>query len=209
MKLVFFGDSLTDMYRNYDPSIDIATSYGVGYVFDIAGELMLERPGYYQILNRGVSGNKITDLFNRYERDVIEAKPDVLTILIGVNDVWHKLVTHNGTPIDIFEEIYFKMVNDIKKKLPNTRIIMMEPFFLHGDATKNNWEEFQEVLKYSEICKKVADQTGAIFIPLQNDFKTAAKDGDSTQLLYDGVHTNPGGAHLIATKWLKVFRSFQ
>ena len=207
MKLVFFGDSLTDMYRNFDESVDMSTSYGTGFVFDVAAQLMYERPGFYQILNRGQGGSKVTDLFDRYEKQVINEKPDVLTILIGVNDVWHELITHSGTPIDVFEETYFKMVRGIKKRLPNTKIIIMEPFFLYGAATKDIWEPFQEVLKYAAICKKVAEETGCIFIPLQKDFEEKVKNGGSTQILFDGLHSNPGGAHLIATKWLKVFRS--
>ena len=206
MKILFFGDSLTDMYRNFDTSVDMATSYGTWYVFDIAGQLMYERPGFYQIINRGFSGSKVTDLYNHYEDDVIKEKPDVLTILIGINDVWHEIAVHNGTPIDVFEETYFKLVNKIKEKLPDTKIIIMEPFFLMGSATKDAWEEFQRVYKYNDICKKVAAQTGCVFVPLQKPFNDLAKSGGSTQLLYDGIHSNPGGAHLIATEWLKVFR---
>ncbi len=206
MKILFFGDSLTDMYRNFDTSVDMATSYGTGFVFDVAGQLMYERPGYYKIVNRGQGGSKVTDLFDRYEEQVIQEKPDILTILIGVNDVWHELITHSGTPIDVFEKTYFELVNNIKEKLPKTKIIIMEPFFLYGDATKDIWEPFQEVLKYAAISKKVAEETDCIYIPLQQAFTDLAKNGGSTQILFDGLHTNPGGAHLIATKWLEVFR---
>ena len=209
LKLLFLGDSLTDMYRNYDTSVDNATSYGAGYVFDIASQLMYEHPGHYQILNRGVSGNKITNLYNRYENDAVKENPDVLTILIGVNDVWHEITNHSGTPIDVFEKTYFKLVNDIKDKLPNTTVIIMEPFFLKGSATEGAWEEFQDVLKYADVCKKVAEQTSCIFVPLQKPFEELAKNGGSTQLLYDGVHSNPGGAHLIATEWLKAFKNLK
>ena len=206
MRLVFFGDSLTDMYRNFDKTVDMSTSYGTGFVFDVAAQLMYERPGYYTIINRGQGGNKVTDLYARYMEDVVNEKPDVLTILIGVNDVWHELITHSGTPIDVFEETYMKLILDLKEKLPNTKMIMMEPFFLYGSATKDIWEPFQEVLKYAEVCKKVAEKTGLIYIPLQKSFDEAVKNGGDTQFLFDGLHTNPGGAHLIATKWLEVFR---
>lgn len=207
MKLLFFGDSLTDMYRNFDTSVDMSTSYGTGYVFDVAAQLMYEKPGYYQIVNRGQGGNKVTDLFDRYERDVIQENPDVLTILIGVNDVWHGITANNGTPLDVFEKTYLDMVNDIKTKLPKTKIIIMEPFFLYGAATKDIWEQFQEILKYAAVSKKVAELTNCIYIPLQKAFDDAIKNGGSTQMLFDGLHSNPGGAHLIATKWLNVFRS--
>ena len=206
MKLVFFGDSLTDMYRNFDKTVDMSTSYGTGFVFDVAAQLMYERPGYYKILNRGQGGNKVTDLYARYMEDVVSENPDILTILIGVNDVWHELITHSGTPIDVFEETYMRLISDLKEKLPNTKIIMMEPFFLYGAATKDIWEPFQEVLKYAEICRKVAEKNNLIYIPLQQAFNEAVKNGGDTQFLFDGLHTNPAGAHLIATKWLEVFR---
>lgn len=206
MRLVFFGDSLTDMYRNFDKTVDMSTSYGTGFVFDVAAQLMYERPGCYTIINRGQGGNKVTDLYARYMEDIVSENPDVLTILVGVNDVWHEIITHSGTPIDVFEETYMKLILDLKEKLPNTKMIMMEPFFLYGSATKDIWEPFQEVLKYAEVCKKVAEKTGLIYIPLQKSFDEAVKNGGDTQFLFDGLHTNPAGAHLIATKWLEVFR---
>ena len=207
MKLVFFGDSLTDMYRNFDKTVDMATSYGTGFVFDVAAQLMYERPGFYQIINRGQGGNKVSDLYARYMEDIVSEKPDVLTVLVGVNDVWHELITHSGTPIDVFEETYNKLIKDLKEKLPQTTIILMEPFFLYGSATKDIWEPFQEVLKYAEVCKKVAERNDLTYIYLQKDFEEAIKNGGSTQFLFDGLHTNPAGAHLIATKWLKVFKT--
>ena len=209
MNLVFFGDSLTDMYRNFDKTVDMSTSYGTGFVFDVAAQLMYECPGYYKIINRGQGGNKVTDLYARYMEDIVTENPDVLTILVGVNDVWHEIITHSGTPIDVFTETYLKLVNELKEKLPNTKFILMEPFFLLGDATKDIWEPFQEVLKYAQECKKVAEKTGCIYIELQKDFNDAIKNGGSTQFLFDGLHTNPAGAHLIATKWLNVFKSLK
>ena len=207
MKLVFFGDSLTDMYRNFDKTVDIATSYGTGFVFDVASQLMYERPGFYEVVNRGQGGNKVTDLYARYREDIVSENPDFLTILIGINDVWHELITHTGTRLDVFEETYLKLIEELKDQLPNTKIIMMEPFFLYGEATKDHWDEFQVVLKYAEVCKKVAERNDLTYIYLQKDFEEAIKNGGSTQFLFDGIHTNPAGAHLIATKWLNVFKS--
>ena len=206
MKLLFFGDSLTDMYKNYDRSTDIATIYGVGYVFDVAAQLMYERPGYYQIINQGIGGNKVTNLYDRYQKDVIEENPDVVSILIGINDVWHEIATKSGTPLNVFIETYLKMVKDMKEKLPNAKIILMEPFFTIGAATNGAMDRFAEVFDYAKEVMKIAEQTGCIFIPLQKAFDEAIKNGGEVQMLFDGIHTNPGGAHLIATKWLEVFR---
>ena len=207
MKLLFFGDSLTDMYKNYDRSIDIATSYGTGFVFDIAAHLMYERPGYYQIVNQGIGGNKVTNLYERYEKDVIEENPDVVTILIGINDIWHEIATGNGTPFEEFSSIYLKMVEDMKAKLPKAKIILMEPFFTVGDATNGALDRFEEVYRYAKEVKRIAELTNVVFVPLQEDFTNIIKDGGANQILFDGIHTNPGGAHLIALKWLEVFKS--
>lgn len=209
MKLLFFGDSLTDMYRNFDKNVDMSTSYGTGFVFDIAAQLMYKKPGYYQIVNRGVGGNKVTDLFARYQEDVVDEKPDILTILIGVNDVWHEIATKSGTSLDVFEKTYLKMVNDIKIKLPKTKIIIMEPFFTKGAATNGVLERFKDLYQYASIVKKIANETKCFFIPLQQSFNELIKNGGETQILFDGIHTNPGGAHLIATKWLEMFESLQ
>ena len=205
MKLVFFGDSLTDLGRNRDKKIDNYSSYGMGYVFEIASHLYFEKPGYYKVINRGNGGDKVTNLYDRYQEDVIDEKPDVLTILIGVNDVWHELGHHNGTPIDVFEETYLKMLGEIKKQLPNIKIILMEPFFCDGDATRPYPEGFKAVFDYAKVVKRVAEKTGSIFIPLQDAIDESVKNGGATQILYDGVHTNPGGARLIALKWLEEF----
>lgn len=207
MKLLFLGDSLTEMLKNYDRSVDMATTYGTGFVFDIAANLMYESPGYYQIINQGVGGNKITDLFNRYQKDVIEEQPDIVTILIGVNDVWHEIACKTGVTLETFKEKYLEMVLDIKAKLPKTTIILMEPFFTIGTATNGALEDFKRLYKYAKEVENIASKTGCIFIPLQKDFDDAIKNGGEKQMLYDGVHTNPGGAHLIALKWLKVFKS--
>ena len=206
MKLLFFGDSLTDMYRNFDLSVDMSTSYGTGFVFDVAAQLMYERPGFYKILNRGVGGNKITDLYARYQKDVVEEKPDYLTILIGLNDVWHEIATKSGTSLEVFKETYLKMIEEMKEKLPKTKIILMEPFFTIGAATNGALDRFAYVYEYAKAVKEIAKKTNCVFIPLQQAFNDAIKNGGETQLLFDGIHTNPGGAHLIATKWLEVFK---
>lgn len=205
MKILFFGDSLTDMWRNRDEASKEANIYGVGYVFNIASKLYYFNAGQYQVINKGCGGDKITDLYNRYKEDVIGQKPDILTILIGINDVWHGLNDPSQTtPIDAFEKLYVEMIEDIKNKLPNIKIILMEPFFINGYATINMLEGFKDVYRYAKVVKLVADKTDSTFLPLQKSFNLKAK-GNNEAFLYDGVHTAPGGAYLIAKKWLKTF----
>ena len=207
MKLLFFGDSITDMNRNYNENLDNAFSYGTGYVFHIAGQLMYEHPGFYSIINKGISGNKITDLYNRFRNDVIKKNPDVITILIGVNDVWHEITTHSGTPIETFTNLYLEMIETVKQELPKTRIILMEPFVLYGAATKDAFERFKDIYQYAKVVEDIAKKTNCFFLPLQREFDRISQHGEVNQLLYDGVHTNAGGAYLIAKNWLELFKT--
>ena len=90
MKIVLFGDSITDMARNRDVNAQVG-EYGFGYPFFVAGELLSEDPKGYKIYNRGISGDRTVDLYARIKRDVWNIEPDVLSILIGINDIWHDL----------------------------------------------------------------------------------------------------------------------
>ena len=208
-KLLFFGDSLTDMGRDRRCEPYKAAAYGSGFVFCVASILNQEEPNKYQIINRGIGGNKVHSLYRRYKRDVIKHNPDVLTILIGVNDVWGKisLPPGFGTPINKFEEIYTKMILDIKEKLPHTRIILMEPFFLKGRANEKFFERFKEVRDYASRVKVIAEKTDCEFIPLQETFDELSKNGEPSNYLYDGVHTSPVGALIIANKWIEKYKN--
>lgn len=206
MKLLFLGDSITDMGRNREPDGISTFDYGIGYVFRIAGELM-SRPGTdYQILNRGVSGDRIVSLYERIKPDVWVHQPDVLTILIGINDLWHDIGGMNcGVELPRFEKVYRALLEETKERLPNVKIILAEPFVLSGIATETMFDQFLEVKKYAQVVQKLAKEYGLYFLPLQERFDTAAQTLDSRPLLYDGVHPAPAGAKLIADAWLDLF----
>ena len=207
MKIVFFGDSITDMgrSRNEDGCID---SYGDGYVFFVAGNLLSKNPQKYEIINRGNSGNRVVDLYARIKADVWNQNPDVLSILIGVNDVWHELGENpNGVDIERWEKVYRMIIEDTKKALPNTEIMICEPFVLHGIATDSGdrFEQFNKVREYAKAAKKLADEYDLAFVPLQDKLDEMAEKHGAEYFLYDGVHPNLAGANLIAEEWLKAF----
>ncbi|MBR2376331.1 MAG: SGNH/GDSL hydrolase family protein [Clostridia bacterium] len=203
MKILFFGDSITDAgwVRNGEG----AYVYGFGYVREIAGELLDRNPEKYQIINSGVCGNRIVDLYSRIKLNVWEKHPDVLTILVGVNDIWHEVLSQNGVDILRFEKIYDMLIEDTKKVLPNTKIILLEPFVLPGYATKEHFDEFNKVRDYAKVVEKLAKKWGAYFVPLQAEFDKASKKHPASCYLYDGVHPDVAGAKLIAKEWLKCF----
>lgn len=209
MKILFYGDSITDMGRNRDNPDHAAFGYGVGYPNFVVGELAYSQPNTYTFVNRGISGNRIVDLYARIKADVWNHNPDVLSILIGVNDVWHEWGHKNGVEIDRFEKVYRMLIEDTKAKLPNIKLIICEPFILKGTATNSEegqWEHFLQVKEYAKVVKNIAQDYGAVFVALQDKFdEVSAKHGVETYL-YDGVHPATAGAKLIAEEWLKAFR---
>ncbi len=205
MKIVFFGDSITDMSRARDRDYK-ATGYGVGFVNSIAGTLKYENPTKYDIVNRGIAGNRTTDLYARIKADVWNQNPDVLNILIGVNDVWDEIYYNNGISFERFEKIYRMIIEETKERFPDIKMILCEPFTLTDFATKEITAVYYEVKRYAALVKRLAQEYGCGFVALQDEFEKAAAKFGTEHYLYDGVHPDIAGARLIAEEWLKVFR---
>ena len=204
MKILFYGDSITDAHR--DRSVDhYLSSYGFGYPSFVAGELLSKNPEQYEIINRGISGNRIGDLYARIKADVWNLQPDVLSILVGVNDVWHEINYNNGVELERFDRIYRMMLDDTLKVLPNVKIILCEPFVLDGAATTEKYEDFLQVKMYAKAVKQIAEDYNLAFVPLQEILEETAKRTAPEYVLADGVHPAIGGAKLIADEWLKTF----
>jgi len=200
IKFVFQGDSITDAGRDRD---NIA-SYGVGYPNLVASELMCKYPGEYEFINEGVSGDRIVDLYARIKQDLINHKPDYLSILIGVNDVWHELNEQNGVAAPKFEKIYSMLIEEIKEALPDIKIFILEPFVLKGCGTERYFDEFlADVKLHSEAAKRVAEKYGLTFIPLQEKFDEASKLMPPTYWAADGVHPTAAGHALIKEELIK------
>ncbi len=205
MKIVFFGDSITDAGRNREHDHNIY-DYGHGFVKFIAGELISENPVGYEIYNRGISGNRIVDLYARVKADVWNLQPDVLSILIGINDIWHEIGNQNGVDIVRFEKVYRMMLEDTLARLPNVKLILCEPFVLVGTATAEKMSQFLEIKEYAKVVKKLANEFGAYFLPLQEKLEKLAVKYSPELYLTDGVHPNTAGAKLIAGEWLTLYK---
>ena len=207
MKILLYGDSITDAGRNKEVrATNVPWAYGYGYPTFIAGELYSEDPTKYTVINRGISGNRIVDLYSRIKVDVWNENPDVLSILIGINDIWHEINYKNGVELERFDKIYRMLIEDTKKVLPNVKIMLIEPFVLQGTATSEKLDRFNEVYNYSEAIKRIAEDYGCIFVPTQNKLTEAAEKYGAEHILYDGVHPMLAGAKIIATEWLKAFK---
>ena len=211
-KLLFFGDSLTDMSHSDGKNDTSCYQYGIGYVFFIAGELTLTYPNKYQIINKGIGGNRLIDLYQRYKRDVLDEKPDVLTILIGVNEILMNISYPSMckiTPIDEFISTYKLMIEDIKKNLPNTKIILMEPFILDEESIHDIYPRFKYLYLYQNAVKDIASKMDVTFISLQDKMNNLTKTHKIHDILFDGIHTNAAGAKLICDEWIKVFQNLK
>ena len=206
-RLLFFGDSLTDMSRarnKYDTSV---FSYGTGFVFFLKAYLDESYPNEYEVINRGIGGNRIVDLARRYKKDVIEEKPDVVTILIGVNEILLDcMIRGMGTPLEKFKKIYKEMLDDIKRELPEVRFILMEPFYLDAPEIHKHIQRFDALKNYQDAIKEIAKEYNAVFLSLQKKLSEEATTHKSSDILYDGIHTNALGAKIIADEWMKGFR---
>ena len=205
MKTILFqGDSITDAGRG--------SGLGVGYPLLVTAHLGYANPNEYNFINRGISGNRIVDLYARIKSDIINLKPDYISILIGVNDVWHELDYNNGVDAEKFEKIYCMLIEEIKEALPEIKIMILEPFVLKGRGTldtddmPNKWEVFRsEVEKRAQKAKNVAKKYNLKFIPLQEKFDNVAKLATETYWLDDGVHPTAKGHEIIKLEWLKAF----
>ena len=208
--VLFQGDSITDASRNKE----LDRYMGHGYAVMAAGTLGVEHPGEYSFLNRGISGNRSVDLYARIKQDIINLKPDYLSILIGVNDVWHEYTRQNGVSADKYELIYSLLIEEIKRALPNIEIMILEPFVLQGEKTCNTdehphrWEHFaSEVPLRAQAARRIAEKYGLVFVPLQEVFDKAEQTEPADGYwLADGVHPTAAGHELIKREWLKGFQ---
>ncbi len=194
LKFLFQGDSITDVGRNRDS----VTSYGEGYPNLFAADYLKNKKGQFEFINKGISGNRVVDLYARIKCDFINLEPDYLSILIGVNDVWHEIGGNNGVDAEKFEKVYSMLVEEIIEARPNIKIFILEPFVLKGPATTESWDYFYpEVLKRATAAKRVAEKYNLIFVPLQDKFDEASVDGDILYWTPDGVHPTAAGHQLI------------
>lgn len=203
---LFQGDSITDADRNRD---DIE-NLGLGYPNIVASKYLSECVNEYKFINKGISGNRIVDLYARIKIDLINLKPDYLSILIGINDVWHEIQSQNGVDNEKFKRILSMLIEEIKEALPDIKIIMLEPFVLKGPATENNWDEFRtETALRSKSVKEVSEKYNLSFVSLQDKFDEATKNTETTYWLRDGVHPTPAGHGLIAKELAEEFEKIK
>lgn len=206
MKIIFFGDSITDSkrVRGSDDAGRVAEEYslepnrfGSGFVFLTATQLYYDKPNYYQILNRGIGGDRLPQLYARIQLDVWNEKPDVLSILVGANDMCRES-NPNSTELERWGRIYRMMIQDTLERLPNIKIILCEPF-----ARMQHKERMQP---YAREAKKIAEEFNLPFVSLQAKLEDAVKIYGMDSCFYDGAHPNLVASKIISDEWLRVFK---
>lgn len=207
MNIIFLGDSITDAGRNKESGSML--SIGQGYPLIVTASLAAAHPGLFTFLNSGISGSRIVDLYARIKTDAWNHSPDVISILAGVNDVWHELGDiPNGVETDRFENVYRILLADTLKRFPNVKFLLLEPFVLRASATEAKWDTFSgEVSARAAVVRKLSEEFHAKFIPLQSVFDNACNRAEPSYWLADGVHPTPAGHQLIADAWLKAFET--
>lgn len=203
--VLFQGDSITDMGRdrnNLKPND--ARALGPGYCNHVAAGLLNKMPEkQLSIYSRGVSGNKVYQLLNRWQKDCIDLKPNVLSILIGVNDYWHMRTGRYDGTIKTYEDDYRKLLTITKKQLPDTLIVIGEPYSIDGgSAIVNGWQE--DFKAYRMVAKKMSLEFNTLFIPYHSVYKEALKFAPCKYWSPEGIHPTLAGAALMAEAWQKV-----
>ncbi|HET7623713.1 MAG TPA: GDSL-type esterase/lipase family protein [Verrucomicrobiae bacterium] len=202
--VLFQGDSITDWGRSREKANlpNNQPALGSGYAWLAAADLLVGCPqDDLKIFNRGVSGNKVFQLAARWDKDCLDLKPDVLSILIGVNDIWHTLNgNYNGT-VEIYERDYRALIERTLKALPNVKLIICEPYVLRFGAVTDKW--FPEFDEYRAAAKRVSDSFKTIFVPFQTMFNEAIKYAPPERWVKDGVHPTQDGASLMAHYWIE------
>lgn len=206
MKTILFqGDSITDCGRDRsDPA-----GLGGGYPMLAAKLLEQKYPGQFRFVNRGISGNRSTDLYQRRQADIFDVKPDYMSILIGINDVWHGLTMDRGVDVDDYMETMDRLLQEIKENLPHTRLMLMEPFVNEGSATQARMEEFEEgVAMRSEAVQMLCAKHDLPFLSLQFDLYELEEQHPAGHWTRDGVHPTLNFHEYMAQKWVKAFELY-
>ena len=196
--ILFYGDSITDCGRR-EP-VNNPMGLGSGYVNLIAGHLLSNYPGLgLRISNRGISGNRVYDLEERLEQDVIQQGPTLVSIMIGINDTWRRYDQKVDSPVPEFQASYRRIIEAILGKL-GTRLVICEPFLLPVPEDRRLWRE--DLDPRITAVRELAWEFRVPLLPLDGLFAAAAAKVPAAYWLPDGVHPSLAGHNLIAKGWL-------
>lgn len=201
--ILFQGDSITDHGRNRDIlTANNINAMGRGYAMVAASTLLNKyAEKNLKIYNRGISGHKVPQLSDRWQKDCIDLKPNILSLLIGVNDYWHKRNGNYQGSAQSYKEDYKKLLDKTLQELPKVKLIIGEPFAVKNvKHVDESW--FPEFQHYQQVARDIAKEYNAVSIPYQEIFDKAEKKAPGSYWTTDGVHTSLAGISLMADSWL-------
>lgn len=198
--VLFQGDSITDCGRNRNNLTDLA----LGYPQKIATIYQtLFKDSNITFINKGISGNRSSDLLLRYTEDFKVLKPDFISILIGINDVWRRYDQNDPTSIEDFKSNYTQLLTQIKTDLPHTQIMLIEPFVLHSLPDRRAWHE--DLDPKIQVVRELANEFADYYLPLDGLFASlCATSYSPSDIALDGVHPTDTGHSIIAYEYLKL-----
>lgn len=202
---LFQGDSITDGNRGRNLN-DLNHIMGHGYAFSIASRLGAKFPERRLTFhNRGISGNKINDLADRWQKDTLDLNPDILSILVGVND--SASVVFQREPVitvEKYEEAYRSLLDQTRAKFPSILFVLCEPFILPVGKVKENWAAYKsDITKRQIVIRTISSNYNTVFVGLQSIFEKACKRAAADYWMWDGVHPTVAGHELITQEWMK------
>ena len=207
--IVFQGDSITDGNRTKDVKNfwDLNHYLGHGYAQMVSARLAVDYPEKdFVCHNRGVSGNRILDMYARWREDAICLMPNTISILVGVNDCGAEINNNSGSRIDKYERICRMMLDETRTALPGVKLLILEPFVLPVGERAEKFDRWQELITpIQALLPVIADDYDAVFVPLQKKFNALSRVREESYWLWDGVHPTPAGHEIIAREWVKGF----
>lgn len=200
--ILFQGNSITDSGRTRgNTAANQPAALGNGYPRIVTSRLLSDRPDSgLQCFNRGISGNKVPQLAARWQQDALDLKPSVISILIGVNDMWHGLNGNYKGTVDTYEQGFHDLLDRTRRALPSVRLVICEPFVLKVGAINASW--FPAFDGYRAAACRQAGIFDAAFVPFQEVLTRALDDAPASYWLPDGVHPSMPGHQRMADAWL-------
>ena len=202
--ILFFGDSITDAGRNRDAKPGDQNGWGGGYVHQIAAYLSAQDPADELVFsNKGVSGNRIYDLEARLQSDVLDEEPDIVSILIGINDVWRRFDKGLESPVEEFAAAYHRVCKKISAD--GAQLVLLEPFVLPVPDDRREWRA--DLDPKIQVVRDLAREFEATLVPLDGIFAAASCQREPAFWAHDGVHPSPAGHALIARAWIEAMEA--
>jgi lysophospholipase L1-like esterase len=199
MRILFQGDSITDAFRKPD-EINPAFQLGNGYAFLVAAKLARSFPGRFEFFNRGVSGDTVPRLAARWQQDALDLKPDVLSLLVGVNDTATSMRGKAGEADSRFADDYRNLLATMREANPAIGLILVEPFVTDVEGCTDGWRP--NLLTRQLAIAEIAREFGAVFVPVQAALDAALASAPPAYWAYDGVHLTHAGFQILADAWL-------